>query len=94
MFLKNITISNFRAIENMNLEFQEGFNIVIGDNGVGKTSILEAISVTLGGFLRGIDGAYSKNFSKDEIRCVSELFGAGSWNISYITPIQDRKSVV
>lgn len=77
----------------MNLEFQEGFNIVIGDNGVGKTSILEAISVTLGGFLRGIDGAYSKNFSKDEIRCVSELFGAGSWNILYITPIQVDCSV-
>ena len=72
----------------MSLEFQEGFNIIIGDNGVGKTSILEAISVTLGGFLRGIDGAYFKNFSKDEIRCISELLGSGSWNTSYITLIQ------
>ncbi len=88
MFLKNIIISNFKAIEEMKLKFQEGFNIIIGDNGVGKTSILEAISVALGGFLRGIDGIDSKNFSKDEIRCVSELLGSGSWNISYAMPIQ------
>lgn len=88
MFLKNIRISNFKAIEEMKLEFEEGFNLIIGDNGVGKTSILEAVSVTLGGFLRGIDGVDSKNFSKDEIRCKNELLGSGSWNMSYITPIQ------
>lgn len=88
MFLKNIRISNFKAIEEMKLEFEKGFNIIIGDNGVGKTSILEAISVTLGGFLRGIDGVDSKNFSKDEIRCISELIGSGSWNMSYVTPIK------
>ena len=54
MFLKKIRISNFKAIEDTEIEFQKGFNIIIGDNGVGKTSILEAISVALGGFLVGI----------------------------------------
>lgn len=88
MYLKNITISNFRAIENMQMKFQKGFNILIGDNGVGKTSILEAISVALGGFLAGIDGIKTKHFTNEEIRCVSELLGQGSYNIKYITPVQ------
>lgn len=88
MFLKNIKISNFKAIENVEIKFEEGFNILIGDNGVGKTSVLEAISVALGGFLVGIDGINTKHFTKDEIRCVSELLGQGSYNIKYITPIQ------
>ncbi|WP_411679608.1 AAA family ATPase [Clostridium thailandense] len=88
MFLKKIGISNFRAIENTEIEFEEGFNILIGDNGVGKTSILEAISVALGGFLVGIDEVDTKHFTKDEIRCVSELLGQGSYNIRHITPIK------
>ncbi len=88
MYLKNIKISNFKAIENMEINFKKGFNIIIGNNGVGKTSILEAISVALGGFLGGIDGVNTKHFTKDEIRCVSELLGQGSYNIKYINPIQ------
>lgn len=88
MFLKSIKISNFRAIDNVEIKFEKGFNILIGDNGVGKTSILEAISVALGGFLAGIDGIYTKHFTIDEIRCVSELLGQGSYNIRHITPIQ------
>lgn len=88
MFLKNIRISNFKAIDSAEIKFEKGFNIIIGDNGVGKTSILEAISVALGGFLVGIDNINTKHFTKDEIRCVSELLGQGSYNIKYITPIQ------
>ncbi|WP_133014907.1 AAA family ATPase [Clostridium cuniculi] len=88
MYLKNIKISNFKAIDNTEINFKKGFNIIIGNNGVGKTSILEAISVALGGFLGGIDGVNTKHFTKDEIRCVSELLGQGSYNIKYITPIK------
>lgn len=88
MHLKKIDISNFKAIDKINIEFKPGFNILIGDNGVGKTSILEAISVALGGFLAGIDGINTKHFTKDEIRCESEMLGEGSYNIKYITPIQ------
>lgn len=88
MFFKNIRISNFKAIKDIKIEFQNGFNIITGDNGVGKTSILETISVALGGFLVGIDNVNTKHFTKDETRCESELLGQNSYNIKYITPIQ------
>lgn len=88
MFLKKIRISNFKAIEDKEIELEKGFNLIIGDNGVGKTSILEAISVALGGFIAGIDGIKTKHFTKDEIRCKNELMGQGSYNIKYSTPIE------
>ncbi len=45
MRLKNLKLENFRNYEELNLELAPGINIMIGDNGVGKTSILEAIYV-------------------------------------------------
>lgn len=43
MFLKNISIVNFKSIEEKELQFCSNINCIIGDNGVGKTNILDAI---------------------------------------------------
>ena len=53
MFIERIEIENFKAISNMRIDFKPGINLLIGDNGVGKTSILDAIVVALGGYLNG-----------------------------------------
>ena len=45
MRLKSLKLENFRNYETIELEFTPSINILIGDNGVGKTSILEAIYV-------------------------------------------------
>lgn len=41
--LKKLTLVDFRNIEHVDLTFSEGINLISGDNGSGKTSILEAI---------------------------------------------------
>lgn len=61
MYIKKICIQNYKAIKELELEFLPGVNLLIGDNGVGKTSILEAISVALSGILRGVKGVPVKN---------------------------------
>ncbi|MEJ2542577.1 MAG: DNA replication/repair protein RecF [Calditrichaceae bacterium] len=43
MKLNNISITNFRNIEKQNIEFDTKLNIFYGENGQGKTSVLEAI---------------------------------------------------
>lgn len=43
MYIKRIDIENFKAISKLNLQLKPGVNILIGDNGVGKTSILDTI---------------------------------------------------
>lgn len=87
MYLSNIHIENFKGIKNADFDFARSVNLMIGDNGTGKTSVLEAISVALGGFLSGIDGVNTIHFSKDEIRRENQLTGTGSNNIVYKTPI-------
>ena len=44
MFLKNIRLKNFRNHCDSYLEFGEKANVILGDNGEGKTNLLEAIS--------------------------------------------------
>ena len=51
--IKNIHIENFRAYKSFNCEFKDGINLVIGDNGAGKTSLLMAIAHYLSGLFNG-----------------------------------------
>ena len=45
MRIKSLKLLNFRNYKELNLDFSEGINIFIGENGVGKTNILESIYV-------------------------------------------------
>lgn len=45
MKIKNISINNFRNYEKLSLDFNDNINIFIGNNGEGKTNLLEAIYV-------------------------------------------------
>ncbi len=87
MYLSKIHIENFKGIKSADFDFDRSVNIIIGNNGTGKTSVLEAVAVALGGFLSGIDGVNTIHFSQDEIRRESQLMGMGSNNIIYRTPI-------
>ncbi len=87
MYLSKIHIENFKGIKSADFDFDRSVNIIIGNNGAGKTAVLEAIAVALGGFLSGIDGVNTIHFSRDEIRRESQLTGTGSSNVVYRTPI-------
>lgn len=43
MKISNLKLKNFRSYDELNLKFSDYKNIIIGDNGVGKTNIVEAI---------------------------------------------------
>ena len=45
MKIKHLTIENFRAIEHLELDCSTGVNVFIGDNGAGKSTVLEAIAM-------------------------------------------------
>ena len=42
--IRRFTASNFRCLANAQLEFSPGFNLIVGENASGKTSILEALA--------------------------------------------------
>ncbi len=45
MFIQELTAKKFRNYDSLNITFAPGINFIIGNNGVGKTNILEAISI-------------------------------------------------
>lgn len=47
MILEELELVNFRSHKNTKLRFDEGITVVVGDNGSGKTSILEAVGFAL-----------------------------------------------
>ena len=60
--IKNIELNNFRNFTNFKVELDNKLNILFGDNGSGKTNILEAISLISKG--RGIRNSNISNFIK------------------------------
>lgn len=71
MIVKSLVLNNFRNHVDTKILFSDRFNIIYGDNGQGKTNILEAIYLCASG--------RSHRTSKD-----SELvrFGSSSYNIN------------
>jgi predicted ATP-binding protein involved in virulence len=61
MNIKTLRIQNFKNFEDKTFEFGEGFNLIIGDNGTGKTAILELISYFLSNFINIVGGEIHKN---------------------------------
>lgn len=49
MFIKNISLKNFRNIKESFLDLNSGLNILIGHNGQGKTNLVEAIHFLIEG---------------------------------------------
>ena len=68
-YLEDVNIEGFKSFsENTNMSFQPGIGVIIGNNGVGKSNILDAIVWALG------------DNDLERIRCYEkeELFFAGS----------------
>lgn len=47
MQIRSVTINSFRGLGQVQLRLQPGFNLLVGINGAGKTSLLEAIRILL-----------------------------------------------
>jgi len=54
MRIRKLYIENFKSFKGkFSLELFDGLNIIVGNNEVGKSTILEAINLALSGFLNG-----------------------------------------
>ncbi|MAI97569.1 MAG: DNA replication/repair protein RecF [Rhodobacteraceae bacterium] len=76
--LRRLNLKNFRSHEKLELDFNSNFIFFSGPNGIGKTNILEAISLCSPG--RGLRFA-----NIDELRLIS---GSGNWHISALFEVE------
>lgn len=64
--LKHLYIKNYALIEELDMDFQEGFSVITGETGAGKSILLGAIGLLLG------QRADSKSIQTGANRCVIE----------------------
>lgn len=57
MRLKKITLKNYRCFENLEIDLHPRLTVLVGENGSGKTSILDAIASGLSPLLRYLSSA-------------------------------------
>lgn len=65
LLVKNIKITQWRGLQNINLDFNDNYNIICGKNGSGKSSILELIQYML--FDVKNQNKYSKNLNSQDL---------------------------
>lgn len=58
--MRRITINNFRCYEKKSMDFRRGINLLIGDNSVGKTSLLRACNLVMNAFFCGYSDENTK----------------------------------
>jgi DNA replication and repair protein RecF len=85
MFLEKIYLSNFKNYEEANFTFSKQVNCIVGENGSGKTNLLDAVyflalskssvhsqdalSINHDADVMMIDGIFKKNKKKHQITC-------------------------
>lgn len=101
--MRDITIKNFRCYEEKSIEFRRGVNLLIGDNSVGKTSLLHACNLVMNAFFSGYSDENTIWISADENdfrntgiteQPVEILFHPGEWDFNTISiPIGESYSL-
>ena len=76
MFLNKISLKNFRCFEEIEIDLNKEYTVLVGVNGAGKSSVLDGISLALGSYIAGFDGISSNGIGQDDARL--QMFELGS----------------
>lgn len=67
-----LEIKNYCGFESLRLEFDPHFNLLVGDNASGKTSVLDAVHIAAGSWLLGVlNSRRTPQISEDDVRLVA-----------------------
>lgn len=76
MKISRLKLKNFKCFEDREFSFGSRFNLIIGDNATGKTTLLDGVSVGLGSLFLGMpDPASARSIHRDEVRLASYRHG-------------------
>ncbi|MCP4158281.1 MAG: AAA family ATPase [bacterium] len=73
--IDQLTVKNFRGFTEKEFTFKKGFNLLLGDNGTGKTAMLDAVCVNLNGLLGCFDSPDEVNIIKPgDVHMTSHIY--------------------
>ena len=76
MHIDQLTLKNFRCYDDIEFTFSPKFNLIVGENGAGKTALLNALAVAMGSWFLGIRGYDARNIKDNDIRKVIQFINA------------------
>ena len=68
MWLQSLILKNFREFEKFTVTFEKRCTVLIGVNGSGKSSVLDAAAIALGSLLAGLDGISTNSLHPEDVR--------------------------
>ena len=88
--IDKINIKNYKKYTSLNLTLKNNFMLIIGENGSGKTSVLDAIATLLGGYLQAfkdISSSERHSITKSDIKL--EIIDVDeNISVKYNTPVE------
>ena len=87
MKLKKIVLKNFRGFKGFECTFDENINVLVGLNGSGKSSLLEAIVVAYGSFMNGFGTATDREIHQEEIHLANIGSEDQGFTMEYQLPV-------
>lgn len=77
MKIHSLLVKNFRGFAEREFNFADQFNVLIGDNGTGKTAILDALDIAIGSLFLNFSEIKPRHIRSSDARLVKyELGGA------------------
>jgi predicted ATP-binding protein involved in virulence len=67
MRIDRLTVHNFKGFSEREFTFHPEFNLIVGTNGTGKTTALDALAVAAGSWFLGVRGADSRHIRPNEV---------------------------
>jgi len=94
MRIDSLLLENFKGFSSRKLAFHPQFNLVVGENGTGKTSLLDALAVAAGSWFLGVSGVDTRHIYPHEVRLQAFPSEAGThWEGQYPCVIEARGSI-
>ena len=90
MRIDKLFLQNFRCYDNLELEFDKNMTVIVGENGKGKTAILDALAISLEPYLRAF-GCKGRNMGERDVRRIKD---AGDDNKQRVLRMKSKYPVV
>jgi DNA repair protein RecN (Recombination protein N) len=87
--LEEIRIRNFAIIDELELTFNDGLNVITGETGAGKSIVIDAVELLLGG---KADGGMVR--AGAEKATIEGFFSLDERTQSYVLPILEREELI
>lgn len=93
MRIDQLRVENFKGFTKREVTFHPEFNLVVGENGAGKTSVLDALAVAAGSWFLGLRGYDSRHIRPEDVRLAGhESEATVTWEQQFPCIVEARGS--